>query len=275
MGIRKYNPTSPGRRNTITDDFSDLTRVKPYKPLTRGLRKKAGRNNTGKITVRHRGGGHKRLYREIDFIRDLKGTATVLSIEYDPNRTSRIALVKYDDGRKRYNLASANINVGDKVQSGFDAPIRNGNSRALNLMPLGTIIHNIELVPGKGGRLVRAAGTAARIMAQEDNYTLLRLPSGETRYVHGACTGTVGTVSNSDHKNIKLGKAGRNRHRGRRPTVRGKAMSPNSHPHGGGEGRSPIGLKHPKTPWGKPALGYRTRKNKSTGKYILRRRYNS
>lgn len=272
MGIKLYNPTSPGRRNASADDFKDITYSSPEKSLTRGIRKKGGRNNTGKMTVRHRGGGHKRRYRTVDFKRDIKGTAIVLSIEYDPNRSSRIALVRYENGRKSYILAPVNLAPGDTVQSSPDAPVRSGNTRPLSSMPLGTTIHNIEMTPGAGGQLVKSAGTEAQIMAHEGNYTLIRLPSGEMRQINSACKATIGTVSNPHKKNIKLGKAGRSRHLGRRPSVRGTAMAPNAHPHGGGEGKSPIGLKGPKTPWGKPARGYRTRRNKLTDKYILRRR---
>jgi large subunit ribosomal protein L2 len=273
VGLREYKPTSPGRRDTIADDFKDITKSKPEKSLTFGLRKHGGRNNRGSISVRHRGGGHKRLYRLVDFVRDREGTAEVLSIEYDPNRTARIALVQYEDGTKRYIVASSGLKPGMVVENGDSAPVNSGNAKQVGLLPTGTYVYNIELEPGKGGKLVKSAGTTAQVMAHESGYTLVRLPSGEMRRLRSECTATVGQVSNLDHKNTKLGKAGRNRHRGKRPTVRGSAMSPNAHPHGGGEGRSPIGMVGPKTPWGKPALGKRTRNNKRTDKYILRRRY--
>ena len=272
MGIKIYKPTSPGRRGAMVDDFQDITRSKPHKGLTSGTSKNAGRNNTGRITVRHRGGGHKRLYRSIDFTRTLNGEATVQSIEYDPNRNARIALVRYDSGIKRYIIAPNRLCVGNTVSRTEAGVPTIGNVSRLSKIPLGTLVHAVELTPGKGAKLVRSAGTSAQIMAHEGKYTLLRMPSGETRYVLSDCSSTIGTVSHQDHKNIKLGKAGRVRHLGRRPQVRGSAMSPRAHPHGGGEGRSPIGLKSPKTPWGKPAQGYRTRKNKATTKHILRRR---
>lgn len=273
MGLKEYKPTSPGRRDTVADDFSDITKAKPEKSLLAPLTKKGGRNNRGRVTVRHRGGGHKRRYRIIDFKRDKRGEASVLSIEYDPNRTARIALVRYEDGSKRYIVAPDGLQVGSNVSSGNSVSINVGNTMQLNNLPTGTLVHNIEFSPGRGGQLVKSAGAVAQIMAHEDNYTLLRLPSGEMRQVLSRCTATIGQVSNLDHKNIKLGKAGRNRHRGRRPSVRGSAMSPNAHPHGGGEGRSPIGMPGPKTPWGRPALGSRTRTNRKTDKFILRRRY--
>jgi len=273
MGLKKFKPTSPGRRDTIADDFKDITKGKPEKSLLAPLFKKGGRNNHGRVTVRHRGGGHKRRYRIIDFKRDKSGDATVMSIEYDPNRSARIALVVYEDGTKRYIVAPNGVTDGDIVQSGDDVPVTTGNSRSLGSLPTGTPVHNIEMAPGKGGQMVKSAGAVAQVMAHEEGYTLVRLPSGEMRRLLSNCLATVGQVSNLDHKNEKLGKAGRNRHRGRRPTVRGSAMSPNAHPHGGGEGRAGIGMPGPKTPWGKPALGKRTRRNKSTNKHILRRRY--
>jgi large subunit ribosomal protein L2 len=273
MGLKKYKPTSPGRRDTIADDFKDITKGEPEKSLLAPLFKKGGRNNHGRVTVRHRGGGHKRRYRVIDFKRDKSGSATIMSIEYDPNRTARIALVRYEDGTKRYIVAPNGVTDGDIVQSGDDVPVTTGNSRPLASLPTGTQVHNLEMAPGKGGQMVKSAGAVAQVMAHEEGYTLVRLPSGEMRRLLSNCLATVGQVSNLDHKNEKLGKAGRNRHRGRRPTVRGSAMSPNAHPHGGGEGRAGIGMPGPKTPWGKPALGKRTRRNKSTNKYILRRRY--
>lgn len=273
MGLKEYKPTSPGRRDTIADDYKDITKGKPEKSLLAPLSKKGGRNNRGRVTVRHRGGGHKRRYRLIDFKRDKSGTATVMSIEYDPNRTARIALVQFEDGVKRYIVAPNGVTVGDTVASGDDVPVTSGNSRPLGTLPTGTLVHNIEVTPGKGGQMVKSAGAVAQVMAHESGYTLVRLPSGEMRRLLSDCSATVGQVSNLDHKNEKLGKAGRNRHRGRRPTVRGSVMSPAAHPHGGGEGRSGIGMPGPKTPWGKPALGKRTRRNKSTNKFILRRRY--
>ena len=273
MGLKEYKPTSPGRRDTVADDYKDVTTNKPEKSLLAPLSKKGGRNNRGRVTVRHRGGGHKRRYRIVDFKRDKQGTATVKSIEYDPNRTARIALVEFEDGIKRYIVAPNGIGVGDTVSSGDDVPVTTGNSRSLGSLPTGTLVHNVEVTPGKGGQMVKSAGAVAQVMAHEGGYTLLRLPSGEMRRLLSECSATVGQVSNLDHKNEKLGKAGRNRHRGRRPTVRGSVMSPAAHPHGGGEGRAGIGMPGPKTPWGKPALGKRTRRNKSTDKFILRRRY--
>ncbi len=273
MSLREYKPTSPGRRDTVYDDFSDITTNKPEKSLLAPLTKKGGRNNRGRVTVRHRGGGHKRRYRLVDFKRSKTGIAKVVSIEYDPNRTARIALLKHEDGKKSYIVASSSMKVGDQVENGENAPVSLGNSKILSSLPTGTLVYNIELFPGKGGQLVKSAGAVAQVMAHESGYTLLRLPSGEMRRVLSGCSASIGQVSNVDHKNEKLGKAGRNRHRGRRPTVRGSVMSPAAHPHGGGEGRSGIGMPGPKTPWGKPALGKRTRRNKSTSKYILRRRY--
>ena len=273
MGLKEFKPTSPGRRDTVADDYKDVTTSKPEKSLLGIIKKTGGRNNRGRITVRHRGGGHKRRYRIIDFKRDKSGTATVLSIEYDPNRTARIALVLFEDGMKRYIVAPSGVKVGDTVASGDDVPVTTGNTRSLGSFPTGTQVHNIEVTPGKGGQMVKSAGAVAQIMAHESGYTLVRLPSGEMRRLLSTCSATVGQVSNLDHKNEKLGKAGRNRHRGRRPTVRGSVMSPAAHPHGGGEGRSGIGMPGPKTKWGKPALGVRTRRNKRTNKFILRRRY--
>jgi large subunit ribosomal protein L2 len=240
--------------------------------LVVGKRERAGRSR-GKITMRHRGGGHRRLLRAVDFRRDNPGVpGTVRAIEYDPNRSARIALVVYADGDKRYHLAPLGLNVGDTIKAGPDAEVRVGNALALRLIPTGTTVHNVELRPGAGGQLVRTAGAGAQVLAREDQYTTLRLPSGELRRVLSACMATVGQVGNVDHKNMKLGKAGRSRHLGRRPTVRGSAMSPRDHPHGGGEGRSPIGMPHPKTPWGKPALGVRTRRRHHTDRLIIRRR---
>ena len=273
MGLKEYKPTSPGRRNTIADDFADITKKKPEKSLLAPLTKKGGRNNRGRVTVRHRGGGHKRRYRLVDFRRDKSGEALVLGIEYDPNRTARIALVRYEDGAKRYIVAPDGLTVDDKIVSGDSAPVTTGNAMKLGRLPTGALVHNIESIPGNGGQFAKSAGAVAQVMAHEGKYTLVRLPSGEMRRILSECMATVGQVSNLDHKNIKLGKAGRNRHRGKRPSVRGSAMSPNAHPHGGGEGRSPIGMPGPKTPWGRPALGHRTRNNKKTDKFILRRRY--
>ena len=273
MSLREYKPTSPGRRDTVYDDFSDITTNKPEKSLLAPLAKKGGRNNRGRVTVRHRGGGHKRRYRIVDFKRTKTGISKVISIEYDPNRTARIALIRHEDGKKSYIVASSSMKVGDQLQNGENAPVSLGNSKILSSLPTGTLVYNIELFPGNGGQLVKSAGAVAQVMAHESGYTLLRLPSGEMRRVLSGCSASIGQVSNVDHKNEKLGKAGRNRHRGRRPTVRGSVMSPAAHPHGGGEGRSGIGMPGPKTPWGKPALGKRTRRNKSTAKYILRRRY--
>lgn len=273
MGIRVYKPTSPGRRGMSVLTFDEITKTRPERSLVEPLHRTAGRNNRGRITVRQRGGGHKRLYRIIDFKRDKFGVpARVASIEYDPNRTARIALLVYADGAKRYILAPLGLGVGDTVQSGPDADIRVGNALPLHRIPLGTIVHNVELQPGRGGQMARSAGTSAQLMAKEGDYATLRLPSGEMRKVHLNCLATVGQVGNTDHANIKLGKAGRKRWMGRRPEVRGVAMDPSSHPHGGGEGRSPIGMPGPKTPWGKPTLGFKTRRNKTTSKYIVRRR---
>ncbi len=274
MPIKVFKPTSPGRRDMSGQTFEEITRSQPEPSLVKGLRKRAGRNFRGKITVRHRGGGHKRRYRQIDFKRDKVGVpARVVSIEYDPNRSARIALLVYADGERRYIIAPLGLRVGDAVMSGSDAEIRPGNALPLNRIPLGTLIHNIELQVGRGGQMVRSAGTSAQLMSKDHpQYVLLRLPSGEERYVPQECMATIGQVGNVEHGNVKLGKAGRKRHMGIRPTVRGSAMNPNDHPHGGGEGRSPIGMAGPKTPWGQPALGRRTRRNKSTDKYVFRRR---
>jgi len=274
MPLRKFKPTTPGRRGTILQTSEDITRDKPKKSLLKPLRKHAGRNNRGKITVRHRGGGHKRRLRVIDFKRnkpDVPGE--VVSIEYDPNRSSRIALIKYADGDWRYILAPVGLGVGDKIQSGENSEIRPGNALPLASIPSGTLVHNVELQLGRGAQIVRSAGAAAQVMAKEGEYTLLKLPSGEMRQVLSRCIATVGQVGAVDHKNVKLGKAGRRRNMGWRPSVRGVVMSPRDHPHGGGEGKSPIGMPSPKTPWGKPTLGYRTRRNKRTSKFIVKRRY--
>ncbi|MFC2029750.1 50S ribosomal protein L2 [Chloroflexota bacterium] len=273
MPIKVYKPTSPGRRGMSASTFEEITQTKPEKSLLRPLRKRAGRNFRGKITVRHRGGGHKRRYRVIDFKRDKTDVpGRVATIEYDPNRSARIALVTYADGEKRYIIAPVGLKVGDMLMSGPEAEIRVGNSLPINNIPVGTTIHNIELHIGKGGQLVRSAGTSAQLLAKEGRYAHIRLPSGEVRLVNVQCMATIGQVGNTDHGNIKLGKAGRKRWLGIRPSVRGSAMDPSSHPHGGGEGRSPIGMPGPKSPWGKPTLGYKTRRNKSTEKWIVRRR---
>jgi len=273
MPIKTYKPTSPGRRGMSVSTFEEITKTKPEKSLLAPLRKKAGRNVRGKITVRHRGGGHKRRYRLIDFKRDKFGIpARVTSIEYDPNRSARIALLTYADGEKRYIIAPLGLMVGSALMSGTEAEIRVGNALPLANIPVGTVIHNIELQQGRGGQLVRSAGTSAQLMAKEGKYAHVRLPSGEVRLIHQQCMATIGQVGNTEHGNISLGKAGRKRHRGWRPTVRGSAMSPRDHPHGGGEGKAPIGMPSPKSPWGKPTLGKKTRRNKATDKWIVRRR---
>jgi large subunit ribosomal protein L2 len=273
MPIKTYKPTSPGRRGMSVSTFEEITKTEPEKSLLAPLRKRGGRNVRGKITVRHRGGGHKRRYRLIDFKRDKFGIpAKVTSIEYDPNRSARIAFLTYGDGEKRYIIAPLGLMVDSALMSGPEAEIRVGNALPLANIPVGTVIHNIELQQGRGGQLVRSAGTSAQLMAKEGKYAHVRLPSGEVRLIHQQCMATIGQVGNTDHGNIRLGKAGRKRHRGWRPTVRGSAMSPRDHPHGGGEGRSPIGMPSPKSPWGKPTLGYKTRRNKATDKWIVRRR---
>jgi large subunit ribosomal protein L2 len=275
MAIKIYKPTTPGRRGMSVSTFEEITRSTPERSLLRPWREMAGRNNSGRVTVRHRGGGHRRQYRVIDFRRDKLGIpGRVTTIEYDPNRSARIALVVYADGEKRYILAPQGLQVGAKLLAGPDAEVRVGNALPLSNIPLGTLIHNVELHPGKGGQMVRSAGTAAQLMAKEGDMALLRLPSGELRRVPVLCMATIGQVGNTDHANINIGKAGRKRWMGWRPTVRGVAMEPNSHPHGGGEGRTPVGMAGPKTPWGKPALGYKTRKNKRTDKFIVRPRGN-
>jgi large subunit ribosomal protein L2 len=253
--------------------FEEITRSKPEKSLLTDLQKHAGRNNYGRVTVRHRGGGHKRRYRIIDFKRNkFDCAAQVVSIEYDPNRSARIALVQYDDGEKRYIIAPLGLRVGDRIANGPGAEVRNGNALPLRSIPIGSMVHNIELQPGRGGQLARSAGVSAQVLAKEGKFAILRLPSGEMRLVDENCMATMGQVGNTDHGNIKLGKAGRKRWLGWRPAVRGTAMDPNSHPHGGGEGRAPVGMPGPKTPWGKPARGYKTRRNKATDRYIVRRR---
>ncbi|MCI8357228.1 MAG: 50S ribosomal protein L2 [Lachnospiraceae bacterium] len=274
MGIKTYNPYTPSRRNMTGSDFAEITKKTPEKSLCTSLKKNAGRNNQGKITVRHHGGGSRRLYRNIDFKRNKDGIhATVIGIEYDPNRTANIALICYEDGQKSYILAPEGLKDGMKVMNGPEAEVRLGNCLPLSEIPVGTVIHNIELYPGKGGQLVRSAGNGAQLMAKEGKYATLRLPSGEMRMVPVVCRATIGNVGNVDHNLIKIGKAGRKRHMGIRPTVRGSVMNPNDHPHGGGEGRAPIGRPGPCTPWGKPALGLKTRKKKkASNKLIVRRR---
>ncbi|GAB4158582.1 MAG: 50S ribosomal protein L2 [Candidatus Promineifilaceae bacterium] len=274
MPIKVFKPTSPGRRGMSGQTFEEITRNQPERSLSTGLRKRGGRNVRGKVTVRHRGGGHKRRYRLIDFRRDKAGIpGRIASIEYDPNRSARIALVVYADGEKRYVIAPLGLRVNDTILSDERTEIRPGNTMPIRNIPLGTLVHNIELQPGRGGQMVRSAGTSAQLLAKEgEQYATVRLPSGEERYVRQDCRATIGQVGNVEHGNVTLGKAGRKRHLGIRPTVRGSAMSPRDHPHGGGEGRSPIGMAGPKTPWGKPAQGRHTRSNKSTDKFIFRRR---
>ena len=274
MAIKKYNPTTPGLRGMTVSTFEEITCDTPEKSLTVTLKKHAGRNVRGKITVRHRGGGYRPKYRIIDFKRDKDGVpGTVATIEYDPNRTANIALINYADGEKRYIIAPNKLNVGDVIESGAEADIKVGNALPLANIPVGTIIHNVELKPGKGGQMVRSAGNGAQLMAKEGAFAQVRLPSGEVRKVHIGCRATVGEVGNLDHQNIQIGKAGRKRHMGIRPTVRGSVMNPNDHPHGGGEGKAGIGRVSPVTPWGKPALGYKTRKKKkASDKYIVQRR---
>ncbi|MCD8378672.1 MAG: 50S ribosomal protein L2 [Candidatus Gastranaerophilales bacterium] len=273
MATRKINPTSPGQRGMVKSDYQEITTSTPEKSLLKPIKKTAGRNNTGRITCRHKGGGVKKAYRIIDFKREKFGVpATVKTIEYDPNRNVRISLVFYADGEKRYILTPEGLNVGDVIVSGADAPIQTGNAMPLEIIPLGTIVHNIELEPGRGGKMVRSAGNSAQVMAKEGNYVTIKLPSGEMRMVRKECMATIGSLGNSEFKNLKIGKAGRKRYMGIRPTVRGVTMNPCDHPHGGGEGKTGPG-GHPKTPWGKPALGYKTRKkNKASNKLIVRRR---
>ena len=274
MAVKQYRPTSPGRRGMTGSTFEEITKDKPEKSLLIALRKKAGRNNSGRLTVRHHGGGSKRYLRVLDFKRDKIGIpGRVAAIEYDPNRTARIALIYYIDGEKRYILAPIGLNVGDTILSGPEAEVRPGNNLPMKLMPGGTMIHNVEFQKGRGAQLVRSAGAAAQLMAKEGERVLVRLPSGEMRYILADCTATVGQVGNIDHQAVKLGKAGRSRWLGRRPSVRGSAMTPRDHPHGGGEGRSPIGLPGPKSPWGKPTLGHKTRqKSKPSNRMIIKRR---
>ena len=274
MGIKHYKPNTPGQRGMTVSTFEEITTSKPYKPLTVTLKKHSGRNSRGKITVRHRGGGYRPKYRIIDFKRNNDGVpGKVATIEYDPNRSVNIALIVYADGDKRYILAPNKLSVGDTIMAGEGADIKVGNALPLKNIPVGTVIHNIELKAGKGGQMVRSAGNSAQLMAKEGDYATVRLPSGEVRKVRIECRATIGEVGNLDHENISIGKAGRKRHMGIRPTVRGSVMNPNDHPHGGGEGRAPIGRANPVTPWGKPALGYKTRKkNKHSNKYIVKRR---
>lgn len=274
MAIKFYNPTTPGRRDMSTIDYSGLSKVAPERSLLEPMKKHSGRNSYGRITVRHRGGGNRTKYRVIDFKRNKTGmSADVLTLEYDPNRSAHIALVQYEDGEKRYIVAPHGMKPGDKVVSGPEADIIPGNALPLTNIPVGTFIHNIELYPGKGAQLVRSAGTMAQLMAKEGKYALIRLPSGELRNVPNGCYATIGQVSNVEHANVSYGKAGRMRHMGWRPTVRGSVMNPCDHPHGGGEGKSPIGRPGPVTPWGKPALGYKTRqKHKASDKFIVKRR---
>jgi large subunit ribosomal protein L2 len=273
MAVKKYKPVTPGTRGMTGYTFEEITKSKPERSLIVPLRKSGGRNSYGRITVRHRGGGHKRFIRMVDFKRDKRDIpAKVAAIEYDPNRTARLALLNYADGEKRYIVAPVDLKVGDTVMAGARAEIRSGNALPIANIPVGTLIHNIEFKEGRGGQLVRSAGGAAQLLAKEGDFAQIRMPSGEVRLIHQVCYATVGQIGNLDHGNVKLGKAGRKRHKGIRPTVRGSAMSPRDHPHGGGEGRQPIGLPGPKSPWGKPTLGYKTRRNKKSDQYIVRRR---
>ena len=274
MGIKQYNPTTPSRRNMTVSTFEEITKNKPERSLTTSLKKNAGRNSYGRITVRHHGGGSRRKYRIIDFKRRKDDVvATVIAIEYDPNRTANIALIQYEDGEKAYILAPIGLKVNDKVMSGVNADIKPGNCLPISNIPVGTMIHCIELKPGKGAQMVRSAGNSAQLMAREGKYAHVRLPSGEMRLVRVECRAVIGQVGNTEHENIKLGKAGKSRWLGRRPQVRGSVMNPNDHPHGGGEGKSPVGRPGPVTPWGKPALGYKTRnKKKASNKFIVKRR---
>lgn len=273
MAVKVYKPVTPGMRNMTGYLFDEITKSKPERSLIVVRKKHAGRNSYGRITVRHQGGGNRQFIRLVDFKRDKRGIpAKVAAIEYDPNRTARLALLHYVDGEKRYIVAPLGVQVGDMLMAGAQAEIRPGNCLPVANIPVGTMIHNIELKEGRGGQLVRAAGTSAQLLAKEGDYAQIRLPSGEVRLVRQVCFATIGQVGNLDHNNVKLGKAGRKRHMGIRPTVRGSAMSPRDHPHGGGEGRQPVGMPGPKTPWGRPALGYKTRRNKKTNQYIVRRR---
>jgi large subunit ribosomal protein L2 len=276
MAVKVYKPTTPGLRGMTGYTFEEITKSEPERSLIQSPRKNAGRNFSGRITVRHRGGGNRRLIRVVDYKRDkLDITARVAAIEYDPNRTSRLALLFYIDGEKRYMIAPVGLKVGDTVVSGVQAEIRVGNALPLSSIPVGTTIHNIEIQPGKGGQMVRSAGGSAQLLAKEGEYAQVRLPSGEVRLIRQECFATIGQIGNTEHSNVKLGKAGRKRHMGIRPTVRGTAMSPRDHPHGGGEGRQPTGMPSPKSPWGKPTRGYRTRRNKRSDQFIVRRRSKS
>ncbi|MBZ0282611.1 MAG: 50S ribosomal protein L2 [Anaerolineae bacterium] len=273
MPVKVYKPTSAGRRGMTGHSFEEITKSTPERSLTEAIRKHGGRNNQGRVTVRHRGGGSKRRYRIIDFKRNkFDCAAQVVAVEYDPNRSARIALVEYEDGERRYIIAPLGLKVGDRIGNGDLAQLRTGDALQIRDIPVGTMIHNIEMLPGNGAQLVRAAGTSAQLLAKEGAYATVRMPSGEMRLINDRCMATIGQVGNTDHANVNLGKAGRKRWMGIRPTVRGVAMDPGSHPHGGGEGRSPIGMPGPKTPWGKPALGKRTRVNRRTDKFIVRRR---
>jgi large subunit ribosomal protein L2 len=273
MAVKKYKPTTPGQRGMTGYTFEEITKSSPERSLTVSLGRHGGRNAYGRVTVHHRGGGNRRLVRKVDFKREKIGIpARVSAIEYDPNRTARLALLHYADGEKRYILAPLDLKVGDVLLSGPNAEIRSGNCLPIANIPLGTLIHNIELKAGRGGQIVRTAGGSAQLLGKEGDFAQIRLPSGEVRMIHQVCYASIGTIGNIDHSNVKLGKAGRKRHKGIRPTVRGSAMSPRDHPHGGGEGRQPIGLPGPKSPWGKPTLGYKTRRNKKTTQYIVRRR---
>jgi len=273
MPVKKYKPVTPGTRGMTGYTFEEITKSTPERSLLVPLRKSGGRNVHGRVTVRHRGGGHRRFIRVVDFKRDKHNIpAKVAAIEYDPNRTARLALLFYADGEKRYIVAPMDLKVGDTVMAGAEAEIRSGNSLPVSSIPVGTLIHNIEVKEGRGGQMVRSAGGAAQLLAKEGDFAQVRLPSGEVRLIRQTCYATIGQIGNLDHGNVKLGKAGRKRHKGIRPTVRGSAMTPRDHPHGGGEGRQPIGLPGPKSPWGKPTLGYKTRRNKKTDQYIVRRR---
>ena len=273
MAIKSYKPTTPARRQMTVTDYAGLSKVAPERSLLEPLKKNSGRNSYGRITVRHRGGANRKKYRVIDFKRTKSGAAEVMTLEYDPNRSAHIALIKYEDGTKSYIIAPDGLKVGDKVSAGADADIKPGNALPLSAIPVGTVIHNIELYPGKGAQIVRSAGNMAQLMAKEGNLALIRLPSGELRNVLANCMASIGQVGNVDHENVSIGKAGRKRHMGWRPTVRGSVMNPNDHPHGGGEGKSPIGRPGPVTPWGKPTLGYKTRKkHQRSDKFIVKRR---
>lgn len=276
MAVKKYKPTTPGQRGMTSYTFEEITKSKPERSLTISRGRSGGRNVYGRVTVRHRGGGSRRQKRVVDFKRDKLGIpARVAAIEYDPNRTARLALLHYADGEKRYILAPVDLRVGDELMSGPTAEIRSGNSLPIANIPVGTLIHNIELKEGRGGQIVRTAGGSAQLLGKEGDFAQVRLPSGEVRLIRQVCYATIGTIGNLDHSNVKLGKAGRKRHKGIRPAVRGSAMSPRDHPHGGGEGRQPVGIPGPKSPWGKPTLGYKTRRNKQSDRYIVRRRSKS